>query len=90
MKRQLERVQGYIAKGVAEGAKLATGGGRPKDMNQGYFIEPTVFSGATNDMVIAREEIFGPVTAAIPYDSLDEAVADLAALRRATIPGTGA
>lgn len=75
MKRQLERVQGYIAKGVAEGARLATGGGRPKDLNQGYFIEPTVFAGATNDMIIAREEIFGPVTAAIPYDSLDEAVA---------------
>lgn len=75
MARQLERVQGYIAKGVAEGAKLATGGDRPKDQNRGYFIEPTVFAGATNDMVIAREEIFGPVTAAIPYDSLDEAVA---------------
>lgn len=75
MKRQFERVQGYIAKGVAEGAKIAAGGGRPKDLNQGYFIEPTVFANANNDMVIAREEIFGPVTAAIPYDSLDEAVA---------------
>ncbi len=75
MKRQLERVQGYIAKGVAEGAQLATGGGRPADLNQGYFIEPTVFAGATNQMVIAREEIFGPVTAAIPYDSVEEAIA---------------
>jgi acyl-CoA reductase-like NAD-dependent aldehyde dehydrogenase len=75
MKRQLERVQGYIAKGVAEGATLATGGGTPKDLDRGYFIEPTVFAGATNDMVIAREEIFGPVTAAIPYDSIEEAIA---------------
>lgn len=75
MKRQLDRVQGYIAKGLAEGAKLATGGGQPKELNRGFFIEPTVFADAHNDMVIAREEIFGPVTAAIPYDSLDEAIA---------------
>lgn len=75
MKRQLERVQGYIAKGLTEGATLATGGGQPSDIRCGYFIQPTVFAGVTNQMVIAREEIFGPVTAAIPYDSLDEAVA---------------
>jgi aldehyde dehydrogenase (NAD+) len=75
MKRQLERVQGYIAKGLAGGATLATGGGRPSHLNHGYFIEPTVFAGVDNDMIIAREEIFGPVTAVIPYDSLEEAIA---------------
>jgi aldehyde dehydrogenase (NAD+) len=75
MKRQLERVQGYIARGTAEGARIATGGGRPGGIERGYFIEPTVFCDASNDMVIAREEIFGPVTAMIPYDTLDEAVA---------------
>ena len=75
MQRQLEKVQGYVAAGVAEGAQLATGGQRPSHMNAGYYIEPTVFANATNDMVIAREEIFGPVTAMIPYDSEDEAAA---------------
>ena len=75
MKRQLERVQGYIATGLAEGAQLAAGGVRPAGLERGYYIAPTVFRGATNDMVIAREEIFGPVTAAIPYDSIDEAIA---------------
>ena len=74
MKRQLERVQGYIATGLAEGAQLAAGGVRPAGLERGYYIAPTVFRGATNDMVIAREEIFGPVTAAIPYDSIDEAI----------------
>lgn len=75
MKRQLERVQGYIAKGVAEGAQLAAGGGKPSDLGRGYFIEPTVFANVSNDMVIAREEIFGPVTGVIPYDSEEEAIA---------------
>lgn len=75
MKRQLERVQHYIAKGLAEGAELAAGGVRPAGLERGYYIAPTVFRGATNDMVIAREEIFGPVTAAIPYDSIEEAIA---------------
>lgn len=75
MKRQLDRVQGYIAKGLAEGAELAAGGVRPSGLDRGYYIAPTVFRGATNDMVIAREEIFGPVTAAIPYDSIEEAIA---------------
>ncbi|MDE2435952.1 MAG: aldehyde dehydrogenase [Sphingomonadales bacterium] len=75
MARQLSRVREYIAKGQAEGARLATGGGRPQGLDRGFFIQPTVFSDATNDMVIAQEEIFGPVTAMIPYDSEDEAVA---------------
>jgi len=75
MERQLERVQHYIRQGVSEGARIATGGGRPKDLNRGFYIEPTVFADATNDMVIAREEIFGPVTTVIPYDSEAEAVA---------------
>lgn len=75
MERQLERVQGYIAKGRAEGAKIATGGGQPHGLDRGFFIQPTVFTEVSNDMVIAREEIFGPVTAMIPYDSEDEAVA---------------
>ncbi|WEK46553.1 MAG: aldehyde dehydrogenase [Candidatus Andeanibacterium colombiense] len=71
MQRQLERVQGYIEKGKAEGASLALGGGRPADLNRGFFIEPTVFTGVDPDMTIAREEIFGPVVSFIEYD--DEA-----------------
>ena len=73
MKRQMERVQYYIEKGKAEGAQIATGGGRPADLNQGYFVEPTVFTNVNNDMTIAQEEIFGPVTAVIPYDNEDQA-----------------
>ncbi len=73
MKRQMERVQYYIGKGRSEGAQVATGGGRPADLNQGYFIEPTVFTGVDNNMAIAQEEIFGPVTAVIPYDSEEQA-----------------
>lgn len=75
MKRQRDRVESYIEKGVAEGARLAAGGLRPAHMNRGFYIEPTVFSDADNSMVIAQEEIFGPVTAAISYDSVDEAIA---------------
>jgi aldehyde dehydrogenase (NAD+) len=67
MQRQLERVQGYIAKGSAEGAKLALGGGRPADLNRGFFIEPTVFTDVTPDMTIFKEEIFGPVVSFIDY-----------------------
>jgi aldehyde dehydrogenase (NAD+) len=74
MKRQLARVEGYIERGKAEGARLATGGSRAKGFGNGFFFQPTVFAGVTNDMVIAREEIFGPVTGIIPYDSEDEAV----------------
>ena len=72
--RQLDRVNGYIAKGVAEGATLATGGGRPKHMNRGYYIEPTVFGNVDNHSTIAREEIFGPVLSVIPADSEAHAI----------------
>jgi acyl-CoA reductase-like NAD-dependent aldehyde dehydrogenase len=74
MRTQLDRVMGYIEKGRAEGAQIAAGGGRPKGLNVGCYIEPTVFAQATNDMVISREEIFGPVTAVIPYDTEEDAI----------------
>jgi acyl-CoA reductase-like NAD-dependent aldehyde dehydrogenase len=74
MERQLQRVQGYIAKGTAEGARLVVGGGRPRDLPKGYFIEPTVFSDVDSRMTIAQEEIFGPVVSFISYDGIDDAV----------------
>ena len=64
--RQRDRVEGYIAKGVAEGATLATGGGRPAHLDRGWFIEPTVFGNVDNSSTIAQEEIFGPVLSVIP------------------------
>ena len=75
MARQLDRVQGYIAKGVDQGARIVTGGGRPDDMPRGYFIEPTVFDNVESSMTIAQEEIFGPVVSFIEYDGTDDAVA---------------
>jgi acyl-CoA reductase-like NAD-dependent aldehyde dehydrogenase len=75
MARQLDRVQGYIGKGVAEGATLVTGGGRPDDQPRGYFVEPTVFDNVESGMTIAQEEIFGPVVSFITYDGVDDAVA---------------
>jgi aldehyde dehydrogenase (NAD+) len=72
---QLAKVQGYVAKGVEEGAKLVTGGGRPAGLDRGYFMEPTVFAQVDNASVIAQEEIFGPVLSVIPAGSDDEAVA---------------
>lgn len=74
MKQQLEKVEGYIAKGIAEGATLATGGKRPATMEKGYFFEATVFANVDNSMTIAQEEIFGPVLCVIPYDTEDEAI----------------
>src|ERR1700723_3073103 len=74
MDRQRDRVEGFIAKGIAEGATLATGGGRPKDLERGYYIEPTVFGNVDNQSTIAREEIFGPVLSVIPADNEDHAV----------------
>jgi len=72
---QFNKIQGLIEKGIAEGAKVVTGGpGRPDGISKGYFIRPTVFSGVNNDMTIAREEIFGPVLAMIPYDTEEEAI----------------
>lgn len=75
MARHHAKVCSYFDRGIAEGARIATGGGRPVDLNRGYYVEPTVFADATNDMAIAQEEIFGPVTAVIPYDSEEEAIA---------------
>ena len=72
---QLERVRGYIDKGMAEGAKLVTGGGEaPDGLEQGYFVRPTVFSEVTSEMTIAQEEIFGPVLAIMPYEDEEDAV----------------
>jgi aldehyde dehydrogenase (NAD+) len=71
---QRERVEGYIAKGLQEGARLVLGGDRP-DRERGYFVEPTIFADVDNRMTIAQEEIFGPVVSVIPYDDEDDAVA---------------
>lgn len=73
--RQRDRVEDYIATGRREGARVVTGGGRPPGLDKGWYIEPTLFDNVTNDMRIAREEIFGPVVVAIPYSDIDEAVA---------------
>ncbi len=74
-KMQFDKVQALIAAGISEGATLVSGGiGRPEGVNRGWFVRPTVFSDVTNDMTIAREEIFGPVLVLIPYDTVDEAV----------------
>ncbi len=73
--RQRDRVLGYIEAGRADGAKVVAGGSVPADQPRGWFVSPTVFSGVANTDRIAREEIFGPVLAVIPYDGDDEAVA---------------
>ena len=72
--KQRDRVLGYIEKGVAEGATLALGGGRPQHLDKGWFVEPTLFTDVDNSMTIAQEEIFGPVLAVIPYEDTDDAV----------------
>ena len=73
---QLERVRTYIEKGVSEGARLLCGGITPPDgLEQGYYVQPTVFTDVTNDMTIAQEEIFGPVLSIIAYDTEAEAIA---------------
>ncbi len=72
---QFAKVQALIQKGIEEGATVSAGGvGRPEGFNRGYFVRPTVFSNVTNDMTIAREEIFGPVLAILPYDSEEQAI----------------
>ena len=73
--RQRDRVEGYIAKGQEQGATLVTGGGRPKDLDRGYYVEPTVFGHVDNSSAIAQEEIFGPVLSVIPADNEEHVVA---------------
>ena len=73
---QFNKIQALIQKGIEEGATLVAGGpGRPENMNRGYYVRPTVFANVTNDMTIAREEIFGPVLTMLAYDGEDDAVA---------------
>src|SRR5210317_2425737 len=74
-KAQYEKVQRLIQIGIDEGARLVAGGlGRPEGLSQGYFVKPTVFADVTNDMTIAREEIFGPVLSILKYESEEEAI----------------
>ena len=74
-KAQFDKIQGLIQSAIDEGATLETGGtGLPANVNRGYFIKPTVFSGVTRNMRIANEEVFGPVATVMAYDTLDEAV----------------
>ena len=74
--KQLRRVEGYIESGRAEGARMVAGGKRPSDASlaSGYFVEPTVFSNVNDDMLIVRDEIFGPVISVLPFDSVEEAI----------------
>ena len=73
--RQFDRIQSLIEQGMAEGARLVAGGpGRPQGFNKGYFVRPTVFADVSNDMTIAREEIFGPVLSIIPFETEQEAI----------------
>ncbi|MEB3063953.1 aldehyde dehydrogenase [[Mycobacterium] zoologicum] len=73
--KQRERVEAYIVKGIAEGARLVCGGGRPEGLDSGFFVQPTVFADVDNSMTIAQEEIFGPVLSIIGYDTEDDAIA---------------
>jgi aldehyde dehydrogenase (NAD+) len=73
---QFDRIQRLIQAGIDEGATLAAGGlGRPEGLDKGFYVRPTVFANVTNDMTIAREEVFGPVLAVIAYDTVDDAIA---------------
>jgi betaine-aldehyde dehydrogenase len=74
LERQRERVEGYIAIGKAEGARLVLGGGRPSGLERGWYVEPTLFDSVDNRMRIAQEEIFGPVLSVISYRDLDDAI----------------
>ncbi len=72
---QRDRVKGFIQTGIDEGATLLVGGtATPEGLDQGYFVQPTVFSNVTREMTIAREEIFGPVLSIMPYDTEEEAI----------------
>lgn len=72
---QRHRVEGYIATGIEDGARLVCGGGRPDGLDDGFFVQPTVFADVDNAMTIAQEEIFGPVLCIIGYDTVDDAIA---------------
>ncbi|WP_280502868.1 aldehyde dehydrogenase [Nocardia farcinica] len=72
--RQRDRVESYIAKGRGDGARITVGGGRPADLDAGWFVEPTIFADVDNSYAIAQEEIFGPVLSLIPYGDEDEAI----------------
>lgn len=75
-KAQWDKIEGLIAKGIEEGAELVTGGlGKPEGLDTGYYVRPTVLGRVSNDMTVAREEIFGPVLSILGYDTVDEAVA---------------
>lgn len=72
---QYERIQGHIERGIADGARLVAGGpGKPEGYETGYFVKPTVFAGVTNQMSIARNEIFGPVLVMIPFETEEDAI----------------
>ena len=72
--RQRDRIQGYLDSAIAEGGRFACGGGRPADLDRGFFIEPTVIAGLDNSAKVSREEIFGPVLTVIAHDGDDDAV----------------
>jgi len=75
-KRQWDQIQGYIQKGIDEGARLVSGGlGLPEGMNKGFYVRPTVFADVKPGMTIEKEEIFGPVLSIIPFDTEEEAIA---------------
>jgi acyl-CoA reductase-like NAD-dependent aldehyde dehydrogenase len=71
---QRRTVEGYIERGIAEGATVLEGGARPDGLDSGFYLRPTILDGCTNDMVVAREEIFGPVVSVITFETEDEAV----------------
>jgi aldehyde dehydrogenase (NAD+) len=72
---QWKKIQGLIQKGIDEGAQLVAGGtGRPDGLSKGYYVKPTIFAGVHNEMTVAREEIFGPVLAILPYKTEEEAI----------------
>ncbi len=72
---QFNRIQDLIQKALDEGSELVIGGpGRPEGFNQGFFVKPTIFANISNDMTIARQEVFGPVLAILPYDTEEEAI----------------
>ena len=74
-KVQFDKIQKLIQAGIDEGATLVTGGvGRPDGLDKGYFVKPTVFANVTNEMTIAKEEIFGPVLSILGYETVDQAI----------------